>query len=366
MMSKQDSENIIREDAQYIAGLSFIPWNLFENEIVIVTGATGLIGQSIVRALCERNIKYDANIKIVALARNDAIARSMFAEYKNMSIVHYDLDIHCLSISDMIDHIVKTSGRGPDAKKYLIHCISPTSSSYFIEHPSETINTIVMSTVSMLEYCRNSGARMVFLSSMEVYGKGSEYPITESEVGGADTMNVRNSYPQAKQLSEALCAAYASEYGISTCVARLAQTFGAGVRPDDARVFAEFARDCMEKRDIHLLTDGKKKNMYLYIADAVSAILLLAAKGSSGEAYNVANEETLISIKDMALNVASRFGSGKVRVIVNENGEIPKKFPKSNALILDTKKIQSLGWKPSFDLMEMYERLIDSWLSNQN
>lgn len=343
--------NVLQEDAAYVSSCDFIPWSEFVGKTVVVTGATGLIGQGLVRALAWRNRVSHAGIRIVALARNVDKAKNVFGDAGRDGV-----DIQRW---DALDAELPKVG----AVDYVIHAASITASRLFIEQPVETIETIVRGTRGMLELCRATGARMCYLSSMEVYGEGSDKPLTEEHGGAMDAMSVRSSYPQAKQLAETLCASYVSEYGTKACVARLAQTFGAGVAYDDNRVFAQFARACIKGEDIKLLTDGSKRNMYVYTADAVSALLLLVARGEAGQAYNVSNEDTFISIREMAQMVATRFGDGRVKVSFVDDLEAAKLFRKGNTLILDSAKLRALGWRPSFGLEQMYERMMRGWVA---
>ena len=196
---------------------------------------------------------------------------------------------------------------------------------------------------------------------MEVYASGGPNPLTEDAGGALNAMNPRNSYPEAKQLSEALAAAYAAEYGVVACVARLCQTFGVGVRRDDGRVFAEFARRCLAGEDIVLLTPGEKRNMYLSVQDAALALILLALKGEAGLAYNVANESTFCSVREMAEAVAERFGGGRTGVRVEVDPEAARRFRAPGSIKQDTSRLRALGWAPTGDLMDIYGQMIAGW-----
>ena len=200
----------------------------------------------------------------------------------------------------------------------------------------------------------------VYLSSMEVYGAPlDDKMIPETQGCTLDSMAIRSCYPIAKRLCENLCASFASEYNVPTKVVRLAQTFGPGVAKDDARVFAEFARDAIENRDIILQTDGSSKRMYLYTADAVSAILTILLRGKSGCAYNAANPETYCSIREMAELVASEIANNKISVrVLNNRNSAAQKYPPSHHLRLDSQKLLYLGWQPRRDLKEMYLRML--------
>lgn len=334
------------EDVLSLAQSTQIPWDSIDGSVVVVTGATGLIGGLLARTLIRRNELADARIRVVLPVRNVQKATNLFGSVSGVELVRWDAatgEVPAITSCD-----------------YLIHCASNTDSRLMVERPVDTILATVEGTSAMLELARRTGARMCFVSSMEVYGAGSPGPLLEGCGGELDAMNVRSSYPQAKQLAETLCASYAKQYGVGACVARLAQSFGPGIASSDRRVFAEFARCCTQRRNIALLTDGSKSNMYVYTADAVCALLLLAAKGAAGEAYNVANEDTFCSIWEMAQCVAEAFGTQtKVTRVVDP--EAAKRYAVSGRMWLNTAKVRGLGWQPSVGLMDMYQRMMDDW-----
>lgn len=321
-----------------------IPWELIDGKTVVVTGATGLVGGMVVRAILARNEVLGAGTSVVCPVRSLEKGHRLLGDAPEF--VEWDAATGSAITLSTCD--------------YIIHCASNTDSRLMVEKPVDTILATVDGTRAMLELARATGARIVFVSSMEVYGAGSPDAITEANGGELDAMNVRSSYPQSKQLAETLCASYAKQFGTEVCVARLAQSFGPGIAPTDRRVFAEFARCCRDGRDIALLTDGSKSNMYVYTADAVRALLLLVAKGAAGEAYNVANEDTFCSIWEMANMVTEAFGTTtNVTRVVDE--EAAKRYAVSGRMWLDTSKLRALGWKSTVGLREMYERMMADW-----
>lgn len=206
----------------------------------------------------------------------------------------------------------------------------------------------------------------VYLSSMEVYGSPlNDLKIDEKHGTNLDTMKVRSCYPESKRMCESLCASYSSEFGVPAKVVRLTQTFGPGVKYDDGRVFAEFARCAIERRNIVLKTKGETRRSYLYTEDAVNAILTVLYNGIPGQAYNAANEETYCSIYEMAKMVAGRFGDNSVKVLVEETN--PEKLGYAPVLYmnLDTTKLHNLGWKAKFNLESMYQNMIEDMKINQ-
>lgn len=326
------------DDLKILESAECIDWNKFDGKTVYVTGATGLIGSTLVKALASCS-----NAKVVAQVRDENRARAFFGD----------------SVQYVIGDILQKSEYS-ERVDYIVHCANPTSSHFFISNPVETIKTAINGTINILDFAKEKGVKgVVFLSTMEVYGTPEKgHRVTENEGGSFDSAVVRNSYPLSKQTCESLCAAYASEYGIHANVLRLTQTFGPGVKYDDGRVFAEFARCAVEKKDIILKTKGETERDYLYTVDAVSAILTILLKGESGEIYTAANEETYCSIYDMAQLIAKKYG---INVQIDEQDI--SRFGYANTLYmnLDTSKLANLGWKSFVSLEDAFDRLIESW-----
>ncbi|MDE5618780.1 MAG: NAD(P)-dependent oxidoreductase [Clostridia bacterium] len=308
---------------------------------VFVTGATGLIGKAIVTLLLERG----ANV--YALIRDKSKADSAFGLSPDCRLKYVIGDMRNLKAEDM----------GID---YVIHCASRTASKDFAASPADVLSDIFSGTRNALEFARaNKVSGFAYLSTMEVYGAsmGGE-KIEENSPCYLDTMNSRSCYPEAKRACECLCASYASQYGVPVKVVRLTQTFGKGVSYDDNRVFAEFARCVIEGRDIVLKTKGETMRNYVSVDDAAQAVLTALIYGKSGEAYNVANEDTYCSVYDMARLVADNFGCGRIKVRIEEQDVASFGYAPVLKCNLSARKMLSLGWKPTKGLIEMFAETI--------
>lgn len=332
---------IIAEDMEYIR--KRINAGKIDGSTVLISGATGLIGRYLVHFLAEY-----CGCRVKAVVRNGEKAEKLFGGFRN-KVEYIHSDITQLREKDM-------------GVEYMIHGAGITSSRSFTARPAEVIQTSVEGTRRALEFARRNPVRsFVYLSTMEVYGAPQkEDKISEKDGTNLDTMAVRSSYPESKRLCENLCAAYLSEYNVPARTVRLTQTFGPGVEYEDNRVFAEFARCVIEKKDIVLHTRGETKRNYLYLSDACTAILTVMTEGSQGEAYNAANEETYCSIREMAELVAKRNAGGKIRVKVEPEDESSgdRGYAPVLCMNLDTSKLKRLGWKTEIGLYEMYERMI--------
>ena len=224
----------------------------------------------------------------------------------------------------------------------------------------ETIASILDGTRNALEFARAAEVKsMVYVSSMEVYGSPTAETVTEADVGYLDPVRLRSNYPEAKRMAENLCVAYASEYGVPVKIARLAQTFGEGVRPEDNRVYAQFARAILAGRDIVLKTDGSAARCYCAVSDVVAAISLLLEKGANATPYTVANEATFCSVREMAERLVAAHPESGSRLVFDISEEAARSYPPSSRLKLDSSRLRALGWEPQVGLKEMFDRMME-------
>lgn len=345
---------VFKEDMEQIVQSDFIHWKRLDRKTVFITGATGLIGYYMTNALLYRNLTRGSDIRILALVRSEEKARAMYGEQLKSAKGRLQFILGDLEDLPEIDEKVD----------YVIHGGGPTASRFFVEHPVETIRIALNGTIEILELSRKNHVEgMVYLSSMEVYGTNTNgQKITERSPAFLDTMAARNSYPESKRMCENLCVSYYSEYEVPVNVIRLTQTFGPGVTADDQRVFAQFMRSCISGDDIILLTEGKTRRSYLYLADAVTAILTVLLHDSYGEAYNAANEETYCSVKEMAELAAGELGRGQVQVRVQTAGdEQVKAYLPTAYTDLETGKLKKTGWYCRVGLKEMLHRTVSCW-----
>lgn len=336
--------SVLQRDLESIAEYN-LPWECLKNSTILITGTTGLIGSLLAKTMAKVNQKHKLNLKILAGVRNVEVARDIFKGY-DVQIINWDIRDE-IPIKCNLD--------------YIIHCAAVTKSLEMIKYPVELIQTSIYGTENILKLAKEKSIKsMVYLSSMEVYGitDPTLEKITENELGYIDLRNPRSCYGESKRMCESLCSCYFMEYKVPVKIARLAQTFGAGVSKNDNRVFAQFAKSVMNGQDIILHTDGSSTGNYCYTADAIRGILLLLLKGENGEAYNIANEETNVTIREMAEIVAEKIACGNISVIteipLNNPGYAPKVKMK-----LSSDKIKDLGWTPSIGLEEMYLKMIE-------
>ena len=339
-----DLNYIYLQDLEYAVSVDFIDWRQFRKSKFFITGGTGLIGKTLVRVLLYANSKYNLDISLILLVRNISKAKEIFQDCSGLRYIEGSIDnIPFITISF----------------DYIIHAASPTASCFFAEKPVETLETSALGLINLFQLVRTMDIKgFVYLSSMEVYGTPSDdAKIAENHSAVINVSSPRDSYPVGKSFCESLCVSYAVEYGIPTRIIRLTQTFGPGVKYDDQRVFAEFARCSIEGKDIVLATKGETRRNYLYTIDAITAILTVLLNGENGKVYNAANESTYCSIKEMAELVAAD-SDKEISVRIDETSGRNRGFAPILHMNLDTTKLKAIGWRPNYSLEEMYRRMI--------
>lgn len=319
----------------------------FRGKTIVVTGATGLIGSLACKALLLADDRLGLGCDVVAVIRSREKAESILGDYAPLGSLRYA--VMDLALDEGID---------VTAADYALHAASVTKSRVMVERPVDVINTSLCGTRAMLELARKTGARMVYLSSMEAYGDLPEGVVAnESQLGWIDLSAPRTSYPESKRLCECLCTAYASQYGVKVCSARLAQTFGAGVLPGEGRAFMQFARAAMRGEDVILRTCGLSEGNYVNSIDCVAALLTLLVDGEPGQAYNVANEESHHTIRDVAQLACDVLGDGRSDVVIDVDESNSAGYAPDVRLRLSSAKLRALGWEPEFPLDESFRQL---------
>ncbi len=306
---------------------------------ILITGATGLIGSCLVDLLMRHSFCH-----IYAMGRNSQRAEQRFADYWQQPRFHF------------IRHDICQSLECTENFHYIIHAASNASPNFFQQSPVEVMKSNLDGLCHLVEYgLRHQMKRMVYISSGEVYGEGDGSVFTEESSGHIDILSPRACYPSSKRATETLCAAYIQEYGADIVIARPCHTYGPYFTESDNRVYAQFIRNILNDEDIVMKSRGEQFRSWLYVVDCAVAMLLLLTKGNSGEAYNVANEESNITIRQLAEEIA-KIGNKKVVFDLAENGNTT---PITKA-VFSTEKLNQLGWKPLFSIEEGLAHTIQS------
>lgn len=306
-----------------------LPWERLQGKNVLVAGATGLIGGTVVDVLMHRK---PLDFDVYACGRNEERARRRFAAWWTNPHFHF------------LKHDVTRLLEGSEDFHFVIDAASGASPQLYVSDPVGIVRANILGVDALLERGRHHHLeKFVYVSSGEVYGEGDGRAFTEDYSGYVDPMSVRACYPSSKRAAETLCVAYGHEYGLDVSVARPSHVYGPYFTESDNRVYAQFIRNVLMGEDIVMKSDGMKFRSWCYVVDCASALLYILLKGENGKAYNVADESSNRTIRDLAQMIASIAGR-EVRIALPQDTASAGGTPITKA-VFDTSRLQHLGWQ---------------------
>lgn len=321
-----------------------LPFYKLKNKNILVTGATGLIGSYMVDVLLKINEIHNLTAFVTVICRDEEKAKARFKNHINkvgFQIVQGDI-CEPLSVESEWD--------------YVIHCAGKNHPAVFAAEPVETMLTSLIGTINILEYCKNQKKRpecILFASSGEIYGDQicqREQGYLENDAGLVQTMNPRSCYPESKRAAETLCASYCYEYGMDIVIARLSYIYGSTFQKTSSKADVQFLGRAAVGKSIILKSEGSQFRSYTYIADAARAIFFILLKGKSGEAYNVANPKSKVTIREFAEKLAEIAGVSIENV--NKNSTEEAGYSTMKKEVLDASKLYKLGFEARVGIEE--------------
>lgn len=313
-----------------------IPDVVINDGSVLVTGASGLIGSCIIDLLMHSN-SHGRHFEVYALGRNKMKMRERFKSFLESNQLHFVEQDVMQPFDDSISY------------DYIIHGASNADPRNYALYPAETMLINIEGAKSVLNYCKgHRNTRALLMSTFEVYGNAGKDIYAETDCGIVDLNMLRSCYPESKRCMEILTHCYVDEYGVNAVIGRLSSIYGPTMAKDDSKAHAQFIRNGLNGEDIVLKSRGEQRRTYCYVIDAATGLLCVLAKGECGEAYNIANEQSVASIAEVAQAVADIAGT---KVIMQLPDELEKKgYSKPQNCILDNTKLRNLGWDGHYDL----------------
>lgn len=304
---------------------------------ILITGAGGLIGSTLVDCLMQRNGS-GRETEIYALGRDGRALEDRFKEYASASCFHMlEGDVSSMTLPDIeVD--------------YIVHAASPAHPLAFSRTPVDVMKANILGTLNMLELAKRCGARLLLISSGEIYGISEEpnSAFREQDYGYIEITDPRSCYPESKRAAETLCACYHAQYGVDAVVARLCHVYGPAITEKNSRADAQFLRNVLRHEDIVMKSPGSQVRSYCYVKDAVTGLLYILTRGAPGQAYNVADRRSVATVRGYAETLAAA-GGVKVRYEFPSEEE-SRGYSRVSRAVLDASKLEDLGWTPRYDL----------------
>lgn len=312
-----------------------------ENKI-LVTGAAGFLGSHLTAKLLEQGQE------VIGLDNLSSGRKSNLEPYlKNPRFTFVERDVcerEVLALPYM------------DKVKAIFHLASPASPKFYQAQPLETIAVNTLGTYHMLELARRNGAKLLYTSTSEAYGDPEIHPQEEEYRGNVNTWGPRACYDESKRLGEVYCYEYAHRYGVRVKVARIFNTYSAGLRNDDGRVISNFVTQALRGEPITVYGDGSQTRSFCYVDDNIRGLLLMMERDeANGQIINIGNTKEY-SILRVAELVKQLTGSDS-RITFHP---LPCDDPKVRRPVIQKAK-RLLGWEPQIDLWEGLQRTIAAY-----
>jgi len=341
---------ILEEDLRYISK-KFGSAECFTGKSVFLTGAAGFLGfyfsHFFSRAGVRRLLLADTFL-LERPAWIDALGRLPQVEVLTLNVAREDL----------------TRIPGIGEVDYVVHMASIASPTYYRRYPIETIQANVLGLLHLLELYKGENLKgFLFFSSSEIYGDPDPafIPTPEEYRGNVACIGPRACYDESKRIGETICFHYGQTYTMPIGVARPFNNYGPGMRLEDKRVPADFAKAILDGEDILIRSDGRPTRTYCYVADAMVGYLKILTHGKY-DYFNIGMEKPEISVAQLAeiyLELGKRhFGyRGRVRYEASAEKDYMTDNPNRRCPRID-KARSILGYDPEITVAEGVEKFL--------
>jgi dTDP-glucose 4,6-dehydratase len=299
----------------------------------VVTGGAGFLGSHLCEYLLEKGHRVICldNLDTGTLENVEHIRNDGF-EFRNVDVIEH------IDIAEPVD--------------FVFHLASPASPIDYMRLPLHTLKVGSYGTHNALGLAKFKRARFLISSTSEVYGDPLEHPQKETYWGNVNPIGPRGVYDESKRYAEALTMAYHRQQGVDTCIARIFNTYGPRMRPNDGRAVPTFIRQALENEPLTVFGDGSQTRSFCYVDDLIEGLFRLACNGAH-DPVNIGNpdEHTLTELAEVVLNI-----TGSPSKIVHQ--ALPMDDPKVRQPDI-TRATELLGWAPGVPLREGMARTVE-------
>jgi UDP-glucuronate decarboxylase len=312
---------------------------------ILITGAAGFLGSHLTKELIKQG-NMIIGIDNLSTGKKENIEE--FIHHNNYRFIEFDVSNQEILFLEELKGI-----------REIYHLASPASPKFYQATPFETIAVNTIGTQNMLELAMKWDAKVLYTSTSEAYGDPDVHPQPEEYRGNVNTWGPRACYDEAKRLGEVYCYEYYTRYNVQVKVARIFNTYSAGLRNDDGRVISNFVTQALTGKDITVYGDGSQTRSFCYVDDNIRALKLMMEKDeATGEIINIGNpvEYTILELAQ----IIKRLTGSDSKITFHP---LPKDDPKVRRPDISKAK-RILGWEPQIDLEEGLKRTIEVYREN--
>ncbi|MFL5919013.1 MAG: UDP-glucuronic acid decarboxylase family protein [Gaiellaceae bacterium] len=301
----------------------------------VVTGGAGFLGSH----LCDHLVERDFRVVCVDNLDTGSLQNVEHLRGESFEFVNHDVTEH-LEIEGDVDVVY-----------HLAALASPID---YLRMPLHSLKVGSYGTHNALGLAKWKRARFLLASTSEVYGDPQVHPQPETYWGNVNPIGPRGVYDEAKRYGEAMTMAYHGQQGVDTAIARIFNTYGPRMRPNDGRAVPTFVRQALEGKPLTVFGDGTQTRSFCYVDDLIRGLVALAGSGEHLP-VNLGNprEFTLNELAETVLRL-----TGAKSEIVHE--ALPIDDPQVRQPDI-TRAKQLLGWEPEIQLEEGLQRMLPSF-----
>lgn len=325
----------------------------YREKVILITGATGLIGSNLVKKL------FEEHAKIIVLGRSKTKIENVFISYLTNKNFSYEIANITRGVPEHIKYV-----------DYIFHAASSISSADINGNPIDIIDANLIGLRNCLEFLRKQkeqcgvSGRLVVFSSATVYGNNTDMDrkVKEEESDIAEPLHYAASpYSESKRMIEVLARAYGKQFGTDSVIARIGYVYGyTKICPDTA--FYQFLDNAVSGKDLVFHNAGMARRDNIYVEDVVNALLLLGLKGKTGECYNVAScgeKDNFKAIDEIASLIAA---SANLQLKQSVKTVLPSNAMRKPGMLLDNQKLKMLGWSLETGLQEGIDKTVFKYI----
>ena len=317
-------------------------------QTVLVAGGSGFIGSHLCKSLLSDNFRIICVDNFITGDKNNLIN---VLQDQNFKLIEADIaeELPQDLITEKIDYVFDLASPASPNKK------SPRS---FINHPIETLRANSFGVYNLLNLAKDKNAKILYVSSSEVYGDPLISPQTEEYFGNVNPNGIRSVYDEGKRFGEAITMAYFRKFDVDIRIIRIFNTYGPSMQKDDGRIISNLINQAINNQPLTIYGNGEQTRSFCYVSDMVEGLKkAMFLPKTKGEVFNMGNPDER-QILEMA-NLIRKMTNSSSQILFEE---LPQDDPKRRKPDISKAK-KLLNWEPKITIEEGLGKTIEYFKS---